>query len=401
MKKILILSIIALLSIKVLAQESDSKSADYKNTAEKMLMRKQGLTIGGYGNVDYNQPIDADFRQNGKLDVHRLVMLFGYHFNSKTSLITEIEYEHVKEVYIEQAFLNYRFNPKLNFRAGLMLVPMGIINEYHESPTLNGVERPLIDKYLAPTTWREIGAGITGNLPSMSMKYQAYIMNGFNGYDGSAKLSGKYGLRKGRQKGAESFSSSPNFTGKIEYYGVLGLNIGVSAYLGNTQSTLYDGIEKDNDQALAQADSSVVGVKMIGMDARYQNKGIQLKGQLYYTSLSNTEEYNAFTADNGQVNDLGSSMLGYYVEAGYDIFHTNTNIESQLIPFIRYSNYDTQYTTEGAVVANDNYARTVITSGLSWKITHGSVLKADMQFLKSKAEEDFSKQFNMGIGFWF
>ena len=166
-----------------------------------MLENQQGLTIGGYGNIDYNQPIDNNVRQNGKLDVHRLVMLFGYHFNSKTSLITEIEYEHVTEVYIEQAFLNHRINSKLNLRGGLMLTPMGITNEYHESPTFNGVERPLIDKYLAPTTWREIGAGINGNLPSLTMKYQAYLMNGFNGYDGTSKLNGIYGLRKGRQKG--------------------------------------------------------------------------------------------------------------------------------------------------------------------------------------------------------
>ncbi len=79
-------------------------------------------------------------------------------------------------------------------------MPMGIINEYHEPTTFNGVERPLIDKYIAPTTWREIGFGATGILLPLSIKYQAYVMNGFNGYNGTAQLSGKDGLRKGRQK---------------------------------------------------------------------------------------------------------------------------------------------------------------------------------------------------------
>jgi len=365
------------------------------------MLNNQGLTIGGYGNVDYNQPLDKDFRQNGKLDVHRLVMLFGYHFNSRTSLITEVEYEHVKEVYIEQAFLNYRLHPKMNLRAGLMLTPMGITNEYHESPTFNGVERPLIDKYLAPTTWREIGFGITGNLPSMAMTYQAYLMNGFNGYDGSANLSGKYGLRKGRQKGAESFISAPNFAGKIEYYGFLGLNIGASAYIGKTQSTLYDGLDKNNKAALEAADSSVVGVAMLGLDMRYNVSGAQFKGQLYYTSLSNTDEYNTFTAENGQPNDVGSTMFGYYLEAGYDLFHGNRSMESQLIPFIRYSNYDTQYAMEEGFTKNKVYAKTAITTGLTYKITSGSVVKADIQFMKSEADSDFSKQLNLGIGFWF
>lgn len=401
MKKLVLSAALVIAVMSLQAQKADTLKENYQNTAAKMLENQQGLTIGGYGNIDYNQPIDNNIRQNGKLDVHRLVMLFGYHFNSKTSLITEIEYEHVTEVYIEQAFLNHRINPKLNLRGGLMLTPMGIINEYHESPTFNGVERPLIDKYLAPTTWREIGAGISGNLPSMSMKYQAYLMNGFNGYDGTSRLNGTYGLRKGRQKGAKSFASSPNFAGKIEYYGILGLNLGASAYIGNTQSTLYDGIDKSDDAAMAKADSSVVGIAMFGLDMRYRKGGAQFKGQLYYTSLSNTEEYNRFTAENGQPNDLGSEMFGYYLEAGYDLLHSNASAESQLIPFIRYSNYDTQHGMEEGFTTNKDYAKTAITTGVSYKITSGSVVKADMQFIKSKAENDFSKQLNLGVGFWF
>ena len=226
-------------------------------------------------------------------------------------------------------------------------------------------------------------------------------MNGFNGYDGTANLSGKYGLRKGRQKGAESYISTPNFAGKVEYYGILGLNLGFSAYLGNTQSVLYDGIDRNNSSAKAKADSSVVGISMFGLDARYRIGGMQMKGQLYYTSLSNTKEYNAFTSVNGESNDLGSSMFGYYLEAGYDVFHNNSNIKTQLIPFVRYSNYDTQFTTEGDIQDNDAYAKNVITAGINLKLTQGSAFKTDIQFLKSQDKDEFSKQFNMGIAFWF
>ena len=74
-------------------------------------------------------------------------------------------------------------------------------------------------------------------------------MNGFNGYDGSAYLNGKNGLRKGRQKGAESFINDPNFSGKVEFYGIRGLNIGLSGYYGNTQTTLYHGIGKSENEA--------------------------------------------------------------------------------------------------------------------------------------------------------
>ena len=390
MKKYMLAFAFAFTFVSLQAQQSDTLDQTYINTAQRMLQQKGRLTIGGYGNVDYNQPLNSNIRQNGNLDVHRLVMLFGYHFNKKTSLITEIEYEHVEEVYIEQAFLDYRMNQKMTLRGGLILVPMGIINEYHEPTTFNGVERPRIDKYLAPTTWREIGAGIHGNLPSLTMRYQAYLVNGFNGYDGSAHLSGQYGLRKGRQKGAESFASAPNFTGKIEYYGILGLNIGLSGYFGKTQSTLYNGINKGNEMALEKADSSDVGVSMLGLDVRYQTRGMQLKGQLYYTSLSGTNEYNEFTATNGIPNNLGSSMYGYYAEVGYDLLYTNRNTRSQLIPFVRYSNYDTQHKMAEGFTENDVFDRTAITTGLTWKITRGSAVKADMQFLKSEADKNFS-----------
>jgi len=366
-----------------------------------MLMSNKKLVFGGYGQIDYNQPFGNNGLQNGKLDVHRLVLLFAYNFNNKLSFVTEIEVEHVKEVYIEQAFINYAFNTYLNLRGGLMLIPMGIINEYHEPPTFNGVERPLIDKYIVPTTWREIGLGLSGTIPEVSMKYQAYLINGFKSYDGQAKLSGKYGLRNGRQKGIESIIRTPGLAAKIEYFGVLGLNLGLSTYLGKTQSTLYKGIEKDNSAEIAQADSSLVGVSMFGFDARYQRKGLQIRGQFYYTLISNSKQYNYFTAVEGNPNDLGSSMYGYYVEVAYNVFHPSDKIKSEMNPFVRFSNYDTQMTVVDGLSKNDSYNVTAITTGLGWKIVPGVVLKADVQFIKSKGADAFNKIFNAGIGLWF
>ena len=51
---------------------------------------------------------------------------------------------------------------ELNLRGGLMLIPMGIVNEYHEPTTFNGVERPSLDSKIVPTTWREMGIGVSG-----------------------------------------------------------------------------------------------------------------------------------------------------------------------------------------------------------------------------------------------
>lgn len=395
--------VIAIVSItEAIGQDSLRQSNQMLNRASSMLVSDRKLNVGGYGQIDYNQPFGNGTIQNGKLDVHRLVLLFGYRFTNKLSFVTEIELEHVKEVFVEQAFINYAFNTYVNFRGGLLLIPMGIINEYHEPPTFNGVERPLIDKYIAPTTWREIGIGLTGSIPEASMRYQFYVVNGFKSYqDGDAFLNGKNGLRKGRQKGAESFFNFPNLSARIEYYGLLGLNLGLSGYYGKTQSTMYSGVKRDDKPAMIAADSSVVGVAMVGFDVRYNRKGLGLRGQLYYTSISNTGQYNFFTADDDGPNNLASSMYGYYIEIAYNVFYPFNKIKNKLVPFIRFSQYDTQASVESEIVKNNAYNNTIITTGIGFWFLPQVALKTDVQFIQSKNDNKFSKTFNAGIAVMF
>ncbi len=397
-----IIFIVLLHSIVLMLQAGDSLNYNTQyNSAERLLLQEGRLKIGGYGEVHYNQPFENSLRQNGVLDVHRIVLLFGYDFSERVSFITELEFEHVKEVYVEQAFLQYKLNNFINLRAGLLLVPMGIINEYHEPTTFNGVERPWIDKYIAPTTWREIGIGASGNIFPARLRYQLYLVNGFNGYDGAPRLNGSNGLRKGRQKGAESFISTPNYTGKIEYYGIRGLNIGLSGYFGKTQSTLYDGIPTDEEGALALADSSVVGVAMTGLDARYSIIGFQFRGQYYFTRLTNTFEYNYFTGEPGSPNDLGSALTGFYLEAGYNILRLFPQSKTSLIPFIRYETLDTQHKVEERIAKQQSNNRQIVTTGLTWKLTSGAVVKTDVQFINADGQDETKTVFNAGIGVMF
>jgi len=393
--KLYILSVFILSSFMVMAQKNNN-TEEYENIADRLLKENKGLTIGGYGQIDYNQPISSTTMNNGTLDVHRLVLLFGYNFTDRLKFVSEIEFEHVKEVYVEQAFMQYKLNSYINIRGGLMLIPMGIINEYHEPTAFNGVERPMVDKYIVPTTWRELGFGISGNIIEASLKYQLYVVNGFNGYDGAATLSGKNGLRKGRQKGADSYISTPNFSSKIEYYGIRGLNIGLASYFGKTQSTAYDKLEKSDEGAIKSADSTVVGISMLGLDMRYQLKGLAVRGQFIYSSHSNTNAYNQKLEA-----DLASDMMGYYGEISYDVFSSIDKFTSQLIPFIRYEVYNTHYKVDNVITQNKAYDHRIITAGLSWKITPQVVVKSDYQFFKSVDEDKYSQMFNAGIGLMF
>lgn len=369
--------------------------ATAQNTAERIIANNEGLHIGGYGQIDMNLPMADNTHYNAKLDVHRLVTFLGYNFNDKVSFVSEIEYEHVVEVYVEQAFLNYKVKDNMSVQAGLMLIPMGIQNLYHEPSTFNGVERTNVDKYIVPTTWREMGVGITGNLEEHNVNYQAMLVNGFNGYNDAGVFSGKKGLRSGRQKGAESYMTMPDFAGRVSYYGMPGWNLGASLYKGESETSMYDGLDLTDDAAVASADSSKIGIQMMGVDARYVNGPIQARGQYIVAELENTAAYNEFTNS-----DLGSVMTGYYLEAGYDLLD-NKDTDNELIAFVRYENYNTHDAVVEGMEANLAYNRTERTIGLTYKVAKGAAFKADYQLLGNEASSEDKEQFNLGVAVWF
>jgi len=368
-----------------------------QNSAEKIVAGNEGLHIGGYGQIDFNLPTrDGTTYKNGTLDVHRLVTFFGYNFNEKTSFVSEVEFEHVTEVYVEQAFLDYKIKNNLSVNAGLMLIPMGIQNLYHEPSTFNGVERTNVDKYIIPTTWREIGIGVSGRSLEHSLNYQVMVVNGFNGFDKDGGVfSGKSGLRSGRQKGAKSYITYPDFAGRVSYYGHLGLNLGFSAYLGDSESKKYDGLDLADESAVASADSTIIGIQMIGVDARYTEGPLQLRGQYIIANLSNTDQYNSITEK-----DLGSKLTGYYAEAGYNLLDGKLDTE-ELIAFARYENYNTHVEVAEGYSINDAYNRTELTIGLGFKIAKGAMFKADYQIISDASSEDKRGQFNFGTAIWF
>ena len=392
MRKLILFFSILFVSIVSAQTVQDSITFDPQkqlNAAQRILSGNYGkaVTVGAYGELTYNQPEAS----NGELDVQRLVLLFGYKFNDKTQFVTEVEFEHVQEVYIEQAFVNYVIAPNVSLRGGLMLVPMGIINEFHEPTTFNGVERPEVDNAIIPSTWREIGFGVTGRFNEISLGYQAYVFNGFkstvsDGEDGiNGYLGGASGLRGGRQKAIQSTIDSPTLSTKLDYYGIPGLRLGLAGYFGKTQAA--DDIE--------DIDGANIGISMIGLDARYAYQRFTARGQFVHASLSDTDAYNNLTG-----NDLGSTLQGWYLEGAYNLLPQEN--EQRLFAFVRYEEYDTNADTEGGLLKNDVYNRNDITTGLSYHIAQGVVLKGDYQFRDNAVSGgDVSNRLNFGIGVWF
>ncbi len=387
MKKILTTAVVLLLCSNVFSQTLiDSIQFDpqkQQNAAQRILSGNYGkeVTLGGYAEVLYNQP-EGD---NGELDVQRFVLLVGYKFTDQVQFVTEIELEHVEEVFVEQAFVNYNVANNFNIRGGLMLVPMGIINEFHEPTTFNGTERPAVDGSIVPTTWREIGLGVTGRFDNLSLGYQAYVFNGFASVNGEKVLGGSNGLRNGRQKAIKSTINKPNFSAKFDYYGIPGLRLGLAGYFGRTQA------EDDVDMI----EGSDVGISMIGLDARYAYRRFTARGQFIHASLKDTEAYNALYET-----DLGSALQGWYIEGAYNLLPEDK--KQKLFAFARYEQYDTHADTAGSLQRNDAYNRNDLTLGLTYHIAPGVVAKGDYQIRDNAVSgADVPNRLNFGIGVWF
>jgi len=167
--------------------------------------------------------------EDAVLDFHRFVLLMSHSFSPRLRFVGELELEHAfvegleesGEIELEQAYVDFLLSRRLNVRAGMLLLPVGIINERHEPPVFNGVERPFVDTVIVPTTWFDVGAGVHGVLGS-NFRYRAFAVAPLN----ALEFTADEGLRGGRQKGSEANVRNVAYTGRLEYLGVRGLTLG-------------------------------------------------------------------------------------------------------------------------------------------------------------------------------
>ncbi|UCF62790.1 MAG: hypothetical protein JSW33_09385, partial [bacterium] len=307
-------------------------------------------------------------------------------FNSEI----ELEHTYIKggdetgELSIEQAFLNLQFHRNIGFRAGIILVPIGLVNPLHEPPTFHGVERPNVERYIIPSTWREAGAGIAGSL-KRRLRYELYLMSGLDP-DG---LDGKNGIRNGRQKGFESSTQDVSVAARIDYSMNLYFSLGGGFY--------YSTLEKSADYADVLEGARL---SLVELHSQFTYSNLQIRFLLAYSQISETEKLNNFYSDSVYTSRIGDAQLGTYGELAYDLFgFLNLPTEQRLFSFIRYEFYDTNYKTTG-FEPDPTFKRKETTLGLTYLPTSNVCLKLDYQFFTNDLREQ-KEQFNLGIGYNF
>jgi hypothetical protein len=350
---------------------------------------EESTTVGGYGEVHYTNATGPD--TPGEVNVKRFVVFLAHSFSERVAFRSELEVEDTKieggqdggEVALEQVYLDYRFSPAFTLRAGLVLPPIGIINETHEPPTFNGVERPLFDQDVIPTTWRDIGVGAVGTLSEASgLSYRVYLLNGLR----AEGFTADQGIREGRQEGKEASFANPSVTGRLEWARP-GLRIGGSFWYGGTA----------NQNPVIGTGAFDAPVFLGSADVRYEVGAFAFRGEFANISVSDADLINAaFGAD------VGSRITGGYVEGAYNLLAAVAPKSSQrLNAFVRYENYNTQAGVPAGVTRNDALARRVTTLGLTYKPLYNVAFKGDYQLRRNKAGLGEDEVLALGVGYQF
>ena len=340
--------------------------------------------ISGYMDFHLNRPEHED----PVLDFHRFVLLFNHSFSDRLRFIGELELEHglvegleeSGELELEQAYLDFRVNPAFNIRAGMVLAPVGIINERHEPPSFHGVERPFVDTVIIPTTWFDAGAGVHGTFGS-GWQYRAYLMAPLD----ATKITADEGLAEARQKGFQSNVRNIAQTARLEYGGVRGLVLGTSFWQGKSGFNF-------------RREDARVGV--VEFDGRYHTGPVAIRGEFAQIFVGDAAELNDLLQRSTGVNpNIASQMRGFYVEPSV---RPLPGLRYDFAAFLRYENFDTQYRMPEGVLPLKQFDRAAWVVGASYFPDPDVVLKIDYSIIRNRSALFGSvDSLNVGLGWWF
>lgn len=322
-------------------------------------------SIGGYGELH------ANFYEHGdnEIDFHRFVLFVNHEFNDWIKLYSEIEIEHTSlsdtddgssngEIKLEQAFVRLNWTEQFYTDAGIILMPVGILNEHHEPTTFYGVERNNVEACIIPTTWFEGGVR-AGYQFSNGVEAEFAVTSGLDSKDGQ--------IRGTRQDVAKAKFNAPAFTSRVTYSGIAGMTLGASVFY-------QDDLDQTKNNDISALLSSVHAV--------YSKGGFGLKALYARWDLD------------GAANSAADEQFGYYVEPSY-----RWDLSEQygdLGVYFRYSEYE--YFTGSALNEIEIYE-----IGVNYWPTDNVVFKADLQDISSS--DQYSSKgdhvLNFGIGYQF
>ncbi len=360
-------------------------------------LKKSGVSIAGYGEIVYenysrkredgggaNKPDQVDFLRN--------IIYVGYRFNDWILFNSEIEFEHgttgktdaagkpIGEVSVEFGYIELMFSKQFNLRVGMVLPPMGIVNEKHEPSTFHGTLRPQVERVIIPSTWRTNGLGAYGEL-TPTLSYRAYIIEGLN----AKNFSDSEGIRGGRQSGAKALAEDLAVTSKIEYSGFFGSILGASFYYGNSGQGATDSLG-----------TIKAATTLLSLHGEFAWAGLELRALYAHVNVDQARR-----VSNLAKKTVGSEMNGWYAVAAYDIVpFFAPGSEHYLAPFLQYEQLNTQAAVASGFTASKVNDRASIVAGLTYKPHPNVAFKFDYRQNRTESKTGIN-QWNLAVNYLF
>lgn len=381
--------------IEKLAQELTSMQAELSAlkaapAAATAPTTEPATVLTSYGEINLSVPTGKNSSSDTQLDVRRFVLGFQHRFDSKTKIVAELEVEHAVvsaddsgELEVEQAYIEREISPSIAARAGLMLIPIGLINDNHEPTSYYGVERNFVETAIIPSTLRE--AGLQGVFTfGDGYTLQTGVVTGpdISKFDFAATDGATSPLGSVHQEGQLAKTSDPSFFGALNWRGIPGLQLGAAAIGGNASQ--------------GTAGFPNAGYLLWDVHARYTPGPFKLSALYSQGSFSNTAQINSAQVGNPTL--IPKRFDGLLFEAGYKLWKQD---DLRLEPFARWEQFNTgrRYANLGAgLTPNQRPTERVTTFGTSLFIGEGVVVKADYQIFQQANNVD---RLNVGLGWSF
>ena len=344
-------------------------------------------TIFGYGEINYqNYPGDKSRTQ---ADLARAVIGIGHRFDENTRFVSEYEFEHAVtsakdsgETAVEQFYVERSFKPNLAGRAGLFLIPSGLLNTAHEPTQYFGVTRNFVETSIIPTTWREGGVAVTG-VTDFGLTWDLGLTTGFNlaNWDPTSNDGKESPLGSIHQELSLAKAADLSIYGALNWRGHPGLLIGGSVFSGKAAQKQVDFPSQDAVVTLAEA------------HARWTPGPFDLSALYARGNISNTAAYNETIVGNPTL--VPQAFYGWYLQGAWYAWQQG---DYQLAPFVRYERINTgwKYAELAQGLTPDPLpTETVTTFGASFFVTSNIVFKADYQWFRQDKDAD---RFQLGLG---
>jgi len=327
-------------------------------------VNKLSTSIGGYFEGNSNYFSEDGVSEGLSFELRRFNIFLYSSLGSGIKFLSELEFEHgTKEIALETALLDFQFAPQCALRGGILLIPLGMFNQNHDSPRWDIIDRPFVSTQIIPSTLSEVGFGVYGRFTLeryLSLTYSGYLTNGLG--DGVILNSeGRTFIPSGKREEAfeKDNNGIPSYSGRIALQHSIG-ELGLSIYHGVYNSFRIEGIEVDEKRKLSIA----------ALDFSANIWDFTLQGEAAYSKIDVPENISEI---------FGNKQWGTFIDIIYPVYRGSVLMYNDAIfnTIFRFEYVDFNTGTFAVTGQSIGDEITAIVFGVSFRPVGNTVIKAN------------------------